>query len=108
MNFKLNQFYPIHIVEDPHAVSNLHCEQGPLFEKYITCTWKWHVPPEQETIVLSSGAYRSEKEVNGRSIIFEGGGLKYGQSYLISIRDAAETVTLKGKLSLKLNVHRIG
>ncbi len=48
-----------------------------------------------------------EKEVNGRGIIFEGDEIKYGQSYLISIRDAAVTVTLKSKFSSKPHVPRL-
>ncbi len=48
-----------------------------------------------------------EKEVQGRGIIFEGEGLEYGKSYLISIRDAAVAVTLKGKFSSEQNIPRL-
>ncbi len=78
-----------------------------MFEKYITCNWQWIVPPERETIVLSSGAYRMEKEVKGRGITFEGDGLEFDKSYLISIRDAAVIVTLKGKFVSKPNVSHL-
>ncbi len=100
VNIKLDH---ILIISEPHAALNLYCEQGPLSKKYITCNWQSTVPLEQETVVLSNGAFKMEKEAKGRGIIFNGDELEYGESYQISIRDAAVTVTLKSRSYSILN-----
>ncbi len=84
-----------HFAQDPHAVSNLNCEQGPMREKSIRCRWTWAIRPENETIFLFDGMYMMERECRGEEIVVEGDQLVDGRVYTIRIRDAEVKIALK-------------